>query len=108
MVILIFSLLFLPYWSQNIKHTMYLLLIRVCYFENLILPGIQINDKFSIRYRRKLVQKKTNLMKILVKNRKRMIITMMIVRKLIKQLQVLSALNHLKKQGVDHQNKVVL
>ena len=46
---LIFSLLFLPYWSQSIKHTMYLLLIRVFYFENLILPGMQINDKFSIK-----------------------------------------------------------
>ena len=34
-------------------------LIRVCYFENLNLPGMQINDKFSIRYRRKLVKKTT-------------------------------------------------
>jgi hypothetical protein len=34
-------------------------LIRVCYFEKLILPGKQIIDKFSIRYRRKCLKKTT-------------------------------------------------
>ena len=34
-------------------------LIRVCLFENLILPGMQIHDKFSIRFRRKLVKNNT-------------------------------------------------